>query len=131
MLVGGDVALLERFGRPTVADEWPGEGPLGGVLTALRAVGSEGVVVAACDLPWLDADTVRAVVEAGRRRSAAQSTSRSPGPDGSNRRWRGGAAVRSVALTDVWTDGVRAIHEAIGRLSAVRRRRRPGGRCTT
>ena len=45
--------LLERFGRPTVADEWPGEGPLGGVLTALRAVGSEAVVVAACDLPSL------------------------------------------------------------------------------
>ena len=65
VLVGGDVALLERFGRRIIADEWPGEGPLGGVLTALRALGSDGVVVAACDLPWLDVDTVRAVVGAG------------------------------------------------------------------
>ncbi|MET0580139.1 MAG: NTP transferase domain-containing protein, partial [Ilumatobacteraceae bacterium] len=33
--VGGDVALLARFGRTVHADRFPGAGPLGGVLTAL------------------------------------------------------------------------------------------------
>jgi molybdopterin-guanine dinucleotide biosynthesis protein A len=49
--VGGDLVALRSCGLVAVADDHPGEGPLGGVLTALsrhRAVG--GVVVAACDL---------------------------------------------------------------------------------
>ena len=118
VLVGGDVALLERFGRPTVADEWPGEGPLGGVLTALRAVGSEGVVVAACDLPSLDAATVRAVFEAGvvAESSIDVAVARTGRLEPALAWWSSGSLR---PLTDVWNDGVRAIHEAIGRLSAV------------
>lgn len=119
VLVGGDIALLERFGRPSIADGWPGEGPLGGVLTALRAVGSDGVVVAACDLPWLDVDTVRAVVGAGL--AAAPPVDVAVAVTGRLEPalawWSGRALDRA---TDIWVEGVRAIHEAIGRLTAVR-----------
>ena len=45
-------------------DDHPGDGPLGGILTALRRASSPVVVVAACDLPWLDGDSVAAVVAA-------------------------------------------------------------------
>ena len=39
-----------------VDDLYPGDGPLGGVLTALSASGSTPLVcVVACDLMWLDA----------------------------------------------------------------------------
>ncbi len=119
VLVGGDVALLERFGRPTIADGWPGEGPLGGVLTALEAVGSDGVVVVACDLPWLDVDTVRAVVGAGV--AAAPPVDVAVATTGRLEpalAWWSGRALGRV--TDIWAEGVRAIHEAIGRLTAVR-----------
>lgn len=60
VLVGGDGALLARFGRPTVPDRFPGEGPAGGVLTAIGAAGESSaiVVVVSCDLPLLDAATV-------------------------------------------------------------------------
>lgn len=49
--VGGDLVALRRRGLVAVADDHPGEGPLGGVLTALaRHRAADGVVVTACDL---------------------------------------------------------------------------------
>lgn len=62
--VGGDAPALAALGRPVLSDAYPGAGPLGAVITALRASGRP-VVVAACDLADLDADTVVAVVSEG------------------------------------------------------------------
>jgi molybdopterin-guanine dinucleotide biosynthesis protein A len=64
VLVGGEPATLAPIGVPVVADRYPGEGPLGGVLTALEhavagAPDAQAVLVAACDLPALTADVVR------------------------------------------------------------------------
>lgn len=62
VFIGGDPALADS-GRRHVPDRWPGEGPIGGVITALAAVfRSDVVVVAACDLPDLTVDAVRAVI---------------------------------------------------------------------
>ncbi len=43
-----------------VADEWPGEGPLGGLIVGLDAVAdaADAAVVLACDLPRIDPGTV-------------------------------------------------------------------------
>lgn len=57
--VGGDSARLGRLGFRTVCDDADGEGPLGGLLTALRAAAGDWVVVLACDLPRASAATVR------------------------------------------------------------------------
>ncbi len=62
--IGGDAPALAGLGRPVVPDAYPGAGPLGGVITALRASDCP-VVVAACDLPDLDADTIVAIVGDG------------------------------------------------------------------
>jgi molybdenum cofactor guanylyltransferase len=43
-------------------DRWPGEGPLGGVITALLS-SNHDVVTAACDLPWLDTASVAAILK--------------------------------------------------------------------
>jgi molybdopterin-guanine dinucleotide biosynthesis protein A len=59
----GATALPSAIGYVVVEDRWPGEGPLGGVITALLDVGGD-VVVAACDLPDLDAAAVRAIRDA-------------------------------------------------------------------
>jgi molybdopterin-guanine dinucleotide biosynthesis protein A len=65
--IGGDAtglaaAGLAAAGVDVVADWWPGQGPLGAIITALlhveRARPGAATVVAACDLPWLDAETV-------------------------------------------------------------------------
>jgi molybdopterin-guanine dinucleotide biosynthesis protein A len=61
--VGGDGDALARIGLDTIPDGWPGEGPVGGVITALRSSTADIVVVVACDTPWLDAATVTALLE--------------------------------------------------------------------
>lgn len=66
LAVGGDGDRLRREVDPAlepVADRWPGQGPLGGITTALAAARESIVVVLACDLPRVSADAVRAVLE--------------------------------------------------------------------
>lgn len=60
VMIGGDRRALARLGFVVVDDRWPGEGPLGGIITALWHFDGPTVVVA-CDLPWLDPSVVRAV----------------------------------------------------------------------
>jgi molybdenum cofactor guanylyltransferase len=60
--IGGDREALTGLGLHVVPDLHPGEGPLGGILTALQVLDAETVVVLACDLPDVDADVVRAVI---------------------------------------------------------------------
>lgn len=46
-----------------IADEVPGEGPLGGLLSALRIASGRPVFVTAIDMPVVTAEAVRSVVE--------------------------------------------------------------------
>jgi molybdopterin-guanine dinucleotide biosynthesis protein A len=62
--VGGDIGGLRSEGLEAVPDQHPGEGPLGGILTALAATDADVVVVLACDLPAADPAAITAVVEA-------------------------------------------------------------------
>jgi molybdopterin-guanine dinucleotide biosynthesis protein A len=69
--VGGDEGGLEALGLDAIADDHPGLGPLGGVLTGLRHARLELVVVLACDLPWIDGATVRGLIGALAARPSA------------------------------------------------------------
>ena len=46
-----------------IPDEMPGEGPVGGLLTAMRVASRRAVFVASVDTPMLTADVVRMIVE--------------------------------------------------------------------
>ena len=50
VVVGGDRERIEAAGHRYAADQHPGEGPLGGIITALDVVDRDLVVVLACDL---------------------------------------------------------------------------------
>jgi molybdopterin-guanine dinucleotide biosynthesis protein A len=71
--VGGDAHALTALGLHFVPDAHPGEGPLGGIITSLGAFrtvsgnvyrNSAHVVVAACDMPWVEAAHVSVLVDA-------------------------------------------------------------------
>ena len=60
--IGGDPAELGRLGLELIVDRYPGDGPLGGILTALAVQAPAAVV--ACDLPGLRAATVTSLLDA-------------------------------------------------------------------
>jgi molybdopterin-guanine dinucleotide biosynthesis protein A len=102
---------------PTVADSFPGDGPLGGIVTALEHFyGHDAVCIVATDLATLDATTIRAL-----RRSAAQS-----GADVAVARtdrleplcavWRPVVAPYLRACLEA---GLRAVHGVFGQLDIV------------
>lgn len=62
--IGGNEGQLKALGASTIADLYPGEGPLGGVITALRGATHSIVVIAACDMPWLEPTHVHRLIEA-------------------------------------------------------------------
>ncbi len=64
VVIGGDRAAIEPLGLPVIADRWPGEGPLGGIITALTAIETELVAVLSCDLTDASAIAVTSVVGA-------------------------------------------------------------------
>ena len=62
--VGGDGEAQGALGIRMVPDHHPGEGPLGGIITALRESPENLVVVLACDTPGITAAVPAALVEA-------------------------------------------------------------------
>jgi molybdopterin-guanine dinucleotide biosynthesis protein A len=51
--VGGDATILGALGLRIIPDQVPHEGPLAGIIGALRDASEEVVVVTACDMPWI------------------------------------------------------------------------------
>jgi molybdopterin-guanine dinucleotide biosynthesis protein A len=66
VIVAGVHVRLPPLDQPVerLDDDFPGEGPLGGLLTAMRAVGQERIFAAGCDMPLLSSGTVRVIVAA-------------------------------------------------------------------
>jgi molybdopterin-guanine dinucleotide biosynthesis protein A len=70
-MAAGNVTIVGRpelyagLGLAAIADELPGFGPLGGLLTALRSSTAEWSLVVACDLPRITAAFLRELIDAG------------------------------------------------------------------
>ncbi len=56
------VSLLDSKQITTISDKWPGEGPAGGVLTAIETIEAEVVIIVACDHPDLRAEDLSRLV---------------------------------------------------------------------
>lgn len=68
VVITGDPAVARVAGLPSRPDLLPGRGPLGGLTTALAwAVerGNRGVLLVACDMPFLDPTLMRTIVTRG------------------------------------------------------------------
>jgi molybdopterin-guanine dinucleotide biosynthesis protein A len=111
----GATPLPAEIGYQRVDDRWPGEGPLGGVITALLDIGDD-VVVAACDLPDLDAATVRAIRDAPGADRAEAVVATTDRLEPALARWNHRALEQ---LTAIFTSGERALHVALEHLDVV------------
>ena len=66
LIVANDPAPYADLGVPTVGDDVPGAGAIGGVLTALTHASTDPVVVVACDMPFVSAAFLRYLIDAAR-----------------------------------------------------------------
>jgi molybdopterin-guanine dinucleotide biosynthesis protein A len=114
--IGGDGPALELLGLGWWPDRYPGEGPLGGVLTALAALGHRDVVaVLATDLPDVDAATILALLDAlGGHDAAVADTGRLEPLCGV---WR--TRTCTPVLAAAFEVGERAVHRAMVGLDVV------------
>ena len=126
LVVGGDSARLGGLGLDAVPDRYPGEGPLGGVITALEALDSLGdaemgaVVTLPCDVKAPEAAAIRSVmgglVEAGRPLADLVVPLGGGAPQWMHAGWRLSCLPR---LSAAFTAGVRAPVEAARQLRTV------------
>jgi molybdopterin-guanine dinucleotide biosynthesis protein A len=115
----------EKYGAvgvPCIADQWPGEGPLGGIVTALEATGatrsgreSSWNLIVGCDMPFLTADWLAYLIERATGSGAEVVVPKSDyGLEPLCACWRTSARAE---LQSVFDRGVRKITEAIKHLS--------------
>lgn len=117
--IGGAAEALAPLGLATVSDRWPGEGPLGGVITALEHFAQHhAVVVVACDLPQLSPMTVATLIHELMKTSpntdVAMAITDQPQPLCAA--WRPGAAAQ---LSASFADGGRRLLDALSNLRVV------------
>lgn len=112
-LVGGHSIMHDDAEVTWVADEHPGSGPLGGLISALRWSTEEVTVVLACDLPFIDIDAVERLVSA-----IGTADGCVPLVDG-RKQWLAAAWNRSALpiLLHSYEDGERSLRRCISELS--------------
>lgn len=110
-LVGGDAALAHH-GVSLLADEHPGEGPLGGLVTALRHAAHALVVVLACDLLDPSTAAIERLVDEAMDHAAHAAVVPMVGdrPQWLHAAWRPTACLPPLA--SAFDDGERSIHGA-------------------
>jgi molybdopterin-guanine dinucleotide biosynthesis protein A len=59
----GNVTLVGHPVLPAIADRYPGEGPLGGILTALHHTSADWNLIVACDMPEISAIFLAGLVD--------------------------------------------------------------------
>jgi molybdopterin-guanine dinucleotide biosynthesis protein A len=105
---------------PVVKDRWPGEGPLGGILTALwesksRGSGADWNLIVSCDMPFLTQEWLEFLCERASRSAAQVVVPQSAsGLEPLCACWRTDSAAAVQAGFD---SGVRKVAEAMKRLS--------------
>lgn len=62
LLIGSTSAKAKQLTGVWKKDLYPGQGPLGGVITALKCSNNDAVVVLSCDMPFITDAVVRSLV---------------------------------------------------------------------
>lgn len=117
------VAPAAKFSHeawPVIADQWPGEGPLGGILSALGTIqhsvpGKNWALIVSCDMPFLTLEFLAFLRDFALQGSAQVVAPRSSvGLEPLCACWRADAAGEIRVLFDT---GTRKVTEAMKRLN--------------
>ena len=106
VVVGGPPAAAGA-NVPTLPDAYPGEGPLGGILTALEAIETSHALVLAVDLPFIPG----AVLESLRRAGAGAEVAVLQHADGRLALCLAARRTCVPALRDAWQAGRRRVRD--------------------
>ena len=108
LLIGGTQARAKKLTGTWRKDLHPGEGPLGGVITALKASSHDSVVVLSCDMPFITDSVISSLVRA---LSEAQATvGRTDRLNWLVAAWSKEECLKT--LESVWKRNERAVHRA-------------------
>ncbi len=125
-LAAGSAVLVgspDRYGHlgfPVIADAYPGEGPLGGILTALHHSGAGWNLVVACDMPQLTAAWLTGLLEDAEREEGGADALVPAGPSGLLEPLCAVYHRRSLPVLEAaFAAGVRKIAQALGRVRTV------------
>jgi molybdenum cofactor guanylyltransferase len=116
----GDPQRYAHIGVECITDRWPGEGPLGGIITALGETNGamrfdSWELIIGCDMPFLTAEWLRHLVtRAFASKAEVVVPESSYGLEPLCACWRTSAAP---ALTRAFERGVRRVTEAMKQLS--------------
>jgi molybdopterin-guanine dinucleotide biosynthesis protein A len=117
------VAASEKYaslGLHIVGDRWPGEGPLGGIITALRTTAAEDTtrewnIILSCDMPFLTADWMKFLAARALKSEAQVVVPKSEfGLEPLCACWRTEA---TRVLQEAFEGGVRKVTEALKRVT--------------
>ena len=122
--VTGSVSVVASTNRYSdlsaeiIPDRWPGEGPLGGIITALRATaetnGGEWNLIVSCDMPFLTREWLSNLVERALANDSDVMVARSEhGLEPLCACWRTSARAK---LQDAFDHGVRKVTDAMKRV---------------
>lgn len=114
---GGDTARLHAIGLEVRPDPVAHGGLLAAIAAALRSAAPADVVVAACDLPDLDAATVAALIAAGERDRPLVAAASDPSGTHLAAWWSAEALVPLETLRAAGLASYRAAVERLGGLS--------------
>lgn len=115
LLIGGPQKRASSLSGTWKKDAFPGEGPLGGVITALKVSTHDAVVVLSCDMPFITSAVIASLVPP---LSEAQATvGRTDRLNWTCAAWSKSECLPS--LQSVWKRNERAIHRAAVLLDVV------------
>ena len=109
-----------EFGERVVEDRWPGEGPLGGIITALMDAHAQNhqqtwCLIVGCDMPFLTGEWLKYLMERALASSVAVVAPHSPaGLETLCACWHTSATGK---LQYAFEDGIRKVTEAMKRVS--------------
>jgi molybdopterin-guanine dinucleotide biosynthesis protein A len=115
----GNVTLVGHSELPGIPDRYPGEGPLGGILTALHHTSSEWNLVVACDMPEISHAFLAGLLARALRSPAV--VLRPCGPDGLPQPLCAAYHKRALPIMeDHFNRGVRKVTAALAGLAVER-----------